>query len=124
MTNKTFPNSGLPIRSSADLLPKIFQTENNIKFLGGVVDPLIQPGVLEKTVGYVGKRYGKTYNSKDIYLDSDNTLRSRYQLEPAVVIKENSITNYIYDYLDLKNQLKFFVYIIRVLSFYSIFHYE
>jgi hypothetical protein len=59
-------------------LPQIFQTDANSKFLAGVVDPLIQPGVLEKTVGYVGRRFGKTYNGKDIYLDSNNTLRSRY----------------------------------------------
>jgi len=120
MANKIFPKSGLPIRRSVDLLPQVFQTPTNEKFMAGVIDPLIQPGVLQKTVGYVGKRYGKTYNGSDIYLNTDQTLRSRYQLEPGVIIKNqdagvtthaHTVSNDIesfHDYLDFKNQLKFF----------------
>lgn len=105
---KRFPQSLVPIRKSEDLLPSIFKTSTNSKFMAGVVDPLIQPGVLEKTVGYIGKRYGKTFNGNDTYLDTDNTLRSRYQLEPGVVFKDNNKINDFYDYLDFKNQIKFF----------------
>lgn len=108
MTKEIFPRSQLPIRKTLELLPKIFQTDTNAKFMGGVIDPLVQPGVLEKTVGYIGRRYGKTYNSQDVYLDTDDTLRSRYQLEPAVVVKKDNVITDFYDYLDLKNQLKFF----------------
>ena len=61
---KVFPDSQLPIRRTVDFLPNIFKTESNAKFLGGVFDPLVQPGVVEKTVGYIGKRYGKTFNGK------------------------------------------------------------
>jgi hypothetical protein len=108
MANKKFPQSQIPVRKTVELLPTIFKTDTNDKFLSGVVDPLVQPGVLQKTVGYIGRRYGKTYKGTDIYLDTDNTLRSRYQLEPGVVYsKDQKITNY-YDYLDFKNQLKFF----------------
>jgi len=110
MANKFYPKSQLPIRKSSELLPQIFQTPTNDKFLSGVVDPLIQPGSLEKTVGYIGKRYGKTFKGQDVYLDDDETLRSRYQLETGVIIKnedQDRIERY-YDYLDLKNQLKFF----------------
>ena len=108
MAYNNFPNSGLPIRRTVDLLPEIFKTESNTKFLNAVVDPLIQPGTLDKTVGYIGRRYGKTYNSKDIYLDNDETLRSRYQLEPGVTIKEDQKIKNFYDYIDFKNQLRFF----------------
>ena len=108
MSDKKFPSSQIPIRKTSELLPNIFQTESNNKFLAGVLDPLVQPGVLEKTVGYVGRRYGKTYTGADIYLDNDQTLRSRYQLEPAVTIKENAEIKSYYDYLDFKNQLKYF----------------
>jgi hypothetical protein len=109
MIDKKFPKSGLPIRKSIELLPQVFQSETNSKFLSGVLDPMIQPGVLEKLSGYIGKRYGKTYTSKDVYLDSDQTLRSRYQLEPGIVTKQKSgeITDF-YDYIDFKNQLRFF----------------
>jgi hypothetical protein len=108
MSDKKFPNSDLPIRKTSELLPKVFQTPANEKFMAGVLDPLVQPGVLEKTVGYIGRRYGKTYKGSDVYLDSDNTLRSRYQLEPGVVVTENNKISKFYDYIDFKNQLRFF----------------
>ncbi len=108
MAKKVFPQSQLPVRSTVELLPKVFQTEANDKFLSGVVDPLVQPGVLQKTVGYIGRRYGKTYKGTDLYLDNDETLRSRYQLEPAVVEKNHGNVEKFYDYIDFKNQLKFF----------------
>jgi hypothetical protein len=108
MADKKFPKSGLTIRKTVDLLPTVFKTDANDKFMSGVVDPLVQPGVLEKLVGYVGRRYGKTYNGTDVYLDTDQTLRSRYQLEPGVVVKNNNKIESFYDYLDFKNQLKFF----------------
>ena len=47
MADKNFPKSNLPIRKSVELLPTIFQSDTNDKFLSGVVDPLIPPGVLE-----------------------------------------------------------------------------
>ena len=109
MANDKFPKSGLPIRKTVDLLPATFRSESNDKFMSAVVDPLVQPGVLEKIVGYVGRRFGKTYGGTDVYLDSDETLRSRYQLEPGVVIKDNNgNVEKFYDYIDFKNQLKFF----------------
>ena len=43
MAADKFPKSGLPIRRSVELLPVIFQTPTNDKFLSAVVDPLIQP---------------------------------------------------------------------------------
>jgi hypothetical protein len=108
MADNKYPKSNLPIRQTADLLPRLFQTEANTKFLAGTLDPLVQPGVLEKTVGYIGRRYGKTYNVNDIYLDTDDTLRSRYQLEPGVVVNNDNDVDAFYDYIDFKNQLKFF----------------
>lgn len=109
MANNVYPSSGLPIRRTVELLPNVFRTTTNDKFMSAVVDPLVQPGVLEKITGYVGRRFGKTFNGTDVYLDTDNTLRSRYQLEPAVITRRenDSIENY-YDYIDFKNQLKFF----------------
>jgi len=108
MAQEYFPDSGLPIRRTVDLLPNVFQTESNSKFLSAVLDPLTQPGTLQKTVGYIGRRYGKTFVPTDVYLDTDQTLRSRYQLEPGVTVKQNEIVTSFYDYLDFKNQIKFF----------------
>jgi hypothetical protein len=108
MAKQFYPESQLPIRRTVELLPQVFQTESNDKFLSAVLDPLVQPGILQKTVGYVGRRYGKTYKTSDVYLDTDETLRSRYQLEPGVTVKKNGTINNFYDYLDFKNQIKFF----------------
>jgi hypothetical protein len=108
MADKKFPKSGLPIRRSVELLPVVFQTEANDKFLSGVLDPLVQPGVLDKVVGYIGRRQGKTYNGSDIYVDTDETLRSRYQLEPGIIYRKGDKIENFYDYIDFKNQLKFF----------------
>lgn len=109
MANKIFSQSNTPVRKTEELLPKIFQTGSNKKFFSGVVDPLVQPGVLEKSTGFFGRRYGKTYNGNDVYLDEYPTLRSKYQLEPGVVIRndDESISSF-YDYIDFKNQIKFF----------------
>ena len=108
MTDQFFPESQLPIRKTVDLLPGVFKTETNSKFMAATVDPLVQPGLLQKAVGYIGRRYGKTYNGDATYLDSDNTLRSRYQLEPGVIFTDGDKIENFYDYIDFKNQLKFF----------------
>ncbi len=108
MTDKFFPFSKLPIRKTVELLPKVFQTEANDKFLAGVVDPLVQPGLLDKVTGYAGRRHGKTYSGRDLYIDSDATLRSAYQLEPGVIYRDNNKIENFYDYIDFKNQLRFF----------------
>ena len=108
MADKVYPNSQLPIRKSSELLPETFRTDTNDKFLSGVVDPLVQPGALDKLSGYVGRRFGRTYNGETVYLDTDNTLRSRYQLEPGVTVENNQVVTKFYDYLDFKNIETFF----------------
>lgn len=108
MSNKIFKKSELPLRRTVDLLPDTFKTSTNDKFLSATLDALVQPGSLDRLSGFVGRKYGKTYNSSDIYLDVEQSLRSVYQLEPAVVIEANKKINKVYDYIDLKNQLKFF----------------
>lgn len=108
MADKKFTQSQLPIRKTVELLPTVFRTDTNDKFMSAVVDPLVQPGVLQKLTGYYGRRYGKTYSGTDTYLDNDQTLRSRYQLEPGVVVRKNDKVESFYDYIDFKNQLKFF----------------
>ena len=108
MEDKVFKSSGLPIRRTIELLPDIFQTNANEKFLGATLDALVQPGTLEKISGYIGRKYGKTFNSNDVYIDRANTLRDAYQLEPAVVVRKNNRISEFNDYIDFKNQLKFF----------------
>lgn len=109
MDKKVFKNSELPVRRTSELLPETFKSSSNEKFLNATLDALTQPGSLDRISGYIGRQYGKNYNSKDVYIDVEKSLRSVYKLEPAVVTTNDSdvVTRY-YDYIDLKNQLKFF----------------
>lgn len=111
MEKKIFKQSELPVRETYELLPEIFKSPSNRKFLSATLDPLVQPGTLDRLSGYIGRNYGRTYNSKDVYLDKELSLRHAYQLEPGVVISDkddNNKTVGFYDYIDVKSQLQFF----------------
>ena len=97
------------IRKSANLLPVLFRTDKNSKFLSATIDQLIQPPQLKRVDGWVGGKITPTYNvDKDSYLTSNSKLRQDYQLEPALVVT-NEILKIIKStsYDDLINQLAF-----------------
>jgi hypothetical protein len=96
-------------RKSVNLLPILFRTDKNSKFLAGTIDQLIQPPQLNRLDGWVGSRITPTYNpSKDFYIESNLKTRQDYQLEPALVVT-NDILKIIKStsYDDLINQLDF-----------------
>ncbi len=96
-------------RKSVNLLPVLFRTDKNSKFLAGTIDQLIQPPQLKRLEGWVGSKITPTYNpSKDFYIDSNLKTRQDYQLEPALVVT-NDILKIIKStsYDDLINQLAF-----------------
>ena len=96
-------------RRSAYHLPKYFRTTKNNKFLAATLDQMIQPGVVEKLNGYVGRESAKAFSSDDTYLTDVTKQRTDYQLEPAAVIKDSldNVTFYK-DYNDFMNQLQNF----------------
>jgi hypothetical protein len=100
-------------RKSIELLPVIFRTDANEKFLSGTVDQLIQKPNLKKIDGYVGSKILKTFDpSVDSYLSnvSSNSLRDVYELEPGIVIR-NPITDKVEfskSYEDILNSLSLF----------------
>ena len=103
--------SALPVpgdnkRTVADLLPRFFRTEANKKFLQSTLDQLVQPGVVEKISGYVGRKNAKAFSPTDNYIGDVTPSRSAYQLEPAAVIKDSldNVTFYK-DYNDYINQI-------------------
>ena len=96
-------------RKSVNLLPVLFRTDKNSKFLAGTIDQLIQPPQLKRLEGWVGSKITPTYNpSKDFYIESNLKTRQDYQLEPALVVT-NDILKIIKStsYDDLINQLSF-----------------
>lgn len=114
MSNHNQNENALPIpgnnsRAVSDLLPRYFRTEANKKFLQSTLDQLVQPGVAEKISGFFGRKNSKAYTAGDNYIGDVSKARENYQLEPAVVIKDNldNVTFYK-DYNDYINQLKIF----------------
>ena len=76
-----------------DLLPEIFRTDTNRKFLGATLDQLTQEPNLIRTQGYVGRKIGPGVNPADNYVVESTATRTDYQLEPGVVfLKPDSST--------------------------------
>ncbi len=72
-------------RRTVDLLPEIFRTPTNRKFLSATLDQLTQEPEIERTRGYVGRRIGPGVNPADNYVREPDAVRSNYQLEPGVI---------------------------------------
>jgi hypothetical protein len=106
---QALPADGNNKRKSESFLPRFFRTSPNKKFLNSTLDQLIQPGVVEKLNGYVGRETAKAYTATDNYIGDVSADRFNYQLEPAAVIKDNldNVTFYK-DYNDFVNQLNNF----------------
>ena len=96
-------------RNSAEFLPRYFRTSANKKFLGSTLDQFTNPGVVEKINSFVGRRTSKATTVNDTYLPDVSTNRENYQLEPALVGKDNleNVTFYK-DYNDYIGQLNSF----------------
>lgn len=77
---------------TVDLLPEIFRTDTNKKFLAATLDQLTQEPVLKKTNGFVGRRVGPGVNPADKYVVEPSVSRNHYQLEPGVVFFKPSTT--------------------------------
>ena len=91
-------------RKSVNLLPQIFQTEKNKKFLSSTVDQLIEPTQLEKLSGYVGLKTTPSYKASDVFLEENTAERDNYQFEPTVTYKSNGENiDFASQYIDFVN---------------------
>ena len=70
---------------TVDLLPEIFRTTTNRKFLSATLDQLTQEPNFQRMQGFVGRRVGPGVNPADNYVTEPDATRSNYQLEPGVV---------------------------------------
>jgi hypothetical protein len=97
------------VRKSVNLLPVLFKTDKNSKFLAGTLDQLIQPPQLKRVDGWVGSKITPTFNiAVDNYLTSNSKLRQDYQVEPALVVTNDLLkVTKTTSYDDLINQLAF-----------------
>lgn len=102
--------NGIPVgddnidRKSKDFLPRYFRTVANSKFLSSTIDQMIQPGVVEKVDGFLGRKDSKAHKSTDNYVADVSAIREAYQLEPAAVVEDNLGNVLLYkDYRDYMN---------------------
>jgi len=75
-------------RRTLDLLPEIFRTDTNRKFLAATLDQLTQEPSVKRTQGFVGRRVGPGVNPADYYVTEQTATRADYQLEPGIVFQK------------------------------------
>jgi len=82
---------------SVDFLPEIFQTSTNKQFLSATLDQLIQEPKFKRIQGYVGRRTGPGVNADDSYVAETTASRAEYQLEPGVILRDDTNSQKIAD---------------------------
>lgn len=89
------------------LLPAIFQTDANKKFLNATLDQLVTDPKFKKLNGFVGRTTTLAYKSTDPYVVETTANAQRYQLEPSLFVNDptNPITA---NYVDLLSAISFY----------------
>ena len=80
----------MALRKSSALLPSIFQTSKNEKFLNATMDQLISEPNLQRFSSFIGRKFAPNFTVGDGYIQENNIDRQNYQLEPAVVYRNSS----------------------------------
>jgi hypothetical protein len=96
-------------RKNSSLIPRFYRTDSNKKFIQATLDQLMQPGVVKKLNGYIGRQNAKSSSGKDIFISTIDSTRQNYQLEPSLVVKDElGNVDFYKDYIDYINQLSVF----------------
>jgi hypothetical protein len=95
---------------SINLLPEVFRTEPNRKFLAATIDQLISEGDQSVRLdSYVGRTNAPTWKSGDTYVTEPNRDRQNYQLETSVIVDGGQgRTDFYSSYLDLLQQIAYY----------------
>ena len=94
---------------SINLLPEIFRTDANKKFLAATVDQLISEPDFKRVDGFIGRKFAPTYKATDSYLEEPSTDRANYQLEPSFVVQDASKNvNFYSSYIDLLQKIAYY----------------
>ena len=101
------PANGNSKRKTVDLLPRYFRSTANKKFLSSTLDQLMQPGVVEKVDGFIGRRDAKAFKASDNYVSDVTSTRENYQLEPVAIVSDSlDNVSFYRDYRDYVNASK------------------
>jgi len=80
----------MAIRKTQQLLPEVFRTSKNNKFLNATLDQLISEDNKVKVNGFIGRKSAENFQKGDNYLVETSAFRQNYQLEPGVVYEDAS----------------------------------
>ena len=79
----------MPITKTLPFLPAQFQSEANKKFLNATLDQLVTDPNTGAINGYVGRKFAPSSNDAARYVTEPSVIRSNYQLEPGIVVKDS-----------------------------------
>ena len=98
----------MPVRNIG-LLPEIFRTNPNEKFINATIEQLTNEPNLKRVDGYIGKKFTVVNKPGDNYIQETTTDRDKYQLEPAVVVPDgDGKPQFTGHYIDLLNKLRYY----------------
>lgn len=80
----------MALHNTLNFLPRVFRTVTNQRFLGATMDQLTADSANIPLNGYVGRTFAPTYKTGNNYVPEVGNLRKNYQLEPSVVITDES----------------------------------
>ena len=80
----------MALRKSSALLPSIFQTSKNEKFLNATMDQLISEPNLQRFNSFIGRKFAPNFTVGDGYIQELNNDRQNYQLESTVVYRNSA----------------------------------
>jgi len=80
----------MALRKHSQLLPGVFQTSRNQKFLNATLDQLNSEPNNVRINQYIGRLPTRSYVKGDGYITESTALRQSYQLEPAVVYRNSA----------------------------------
>lgn len=106
----------MAFRKTINLLPEVFQTDRNEKFLNATLDQLVTPASQTKINGFIGRTFAPSRQTGDAYVQEPTPSRQNYQLEPGVVFRNtNNSTNtatreveFLTNYIDMINRVGFY----------------
>ena len=98
----------MPVRNIG-LLPEIFRTNPNEKFINATIEQLTNEPNLKRVDGYIGKKFTSVNQPGDNYIQENSDDRNKYQLEPAVVVPNaDGKPAFTGHYIDLLNKIRFY----------------
>ena len=83
MSKKKAGSYNTPNIKASNLLPQVFNTDVNKKWLDSTLDQMISKGNLKNIEGYIGDQSGKNRNANDVYT-------SKQKLSPAIAVKDKN----------------------------------